>query len=74
MIDQALSRIDGITSWTLEISRPGTLDHVALHVVLGRATLVENPMWAGRIRDAVASITPIHVDIHFHDEANYAPP
>jgi phenylacetate-CoA ligase len=71
VIDQALRRIDGITSWTLELSRTGTLDHVELHVVLGRTTLVDNPMWAGRIRDAVAGVTPVHVDVHFHDEAGY---
>ena len=72
-IDQALRRIDGITGWTLEVARPGTLDQATLHVVLGRPTLLDNPMWAGRITDAIRGITPIHIGIEFHGDDHATP-
>jgi hypothetical protein len=64
----ALSRIDGISQWDLRIAREGTLDTVALHVTFGRETLVRNPMWRSRIRQAVLAVTPVTVDVIVEDE------
>jgi hypothetical protein len=72
-IDRALSLIDGVSGWTLELSRPGTLDQAELHIVLGRPTLLDNPMWAGRIEDAVVGLTPISIAIHLHGPDDYVP-
>ena len=60
LLRQALARIDGTASWRLGVSRgDGTLDKVRLTLGFDRDTLVSNPMWAGRAREAVASTTPI---------------
>jgi phenylacetate-CoA ligase len=64
LLRRALARIDGTVAWRLEVSRgDGTLDH--LRVVLGfdRPTLVENPMWLGRAREAIAGVIPISFEI-----------
>ena len=58
-----LSKIDGIGQWTLRIRREGTLDSATLSIVFTRSTLTENPMWRGRIEQAIASVTPISVAV-----------
>lgn len=61
-IDAALSGIDGVAAWRLDVSREGTLDRVVVTVGLDRPTLVDDRMWAGRIREAVASVVPVRVE------------
>jgi phenylacetate-CoA ligase len=64
LLRRALAGIDGIAGWRLEISRgDGTLDKLILNLAFERASLVENPMWAGRAREAIASITPIAFEV-----------
>jgi phenylacetate-CoA ligase len=59
-----LALIDGAARWTLTIDRGDrTLDSVVLTVGLDRDTLVANPMWIGRIQQAVAAATPIKVEV-----------
>ncbi|GAA2866995.1 hypothetical protein GCM10020220_065440 [Nonomuraea rubra] len=57
-IEKALSRIDGVAGWELAISRQGTLDTAVLKVTFARRSLVGNPMWKGRIEQAVRALTP----------------
>jgi hypothetical protein len=59
----ALARIDGVSTWDLRISREGTLDVAALHVTFKRDTLVKNPMWQGRIQQALLALTPVAIDV-----------
>ena len=61
-VDAALAGIDGVAAWQLETSREGTLDRVLVVVALDRPTLVDDQMWAGRIREAVASVVPVRVE------------
>jgi hypothetical protein len=64
LLRRALAGIDGIAGWRLEVSRgDGTLDKLVVRLAFERASLVENPMWAGRAREAIASITPIAFDV-----------
>ena len=39
------------------------LDAATLHIVFTRQTLTDNPMWRGRIADALYVVTPITIDI-----------
>jgi len=60
----ALAGIDGIAGLRLEVSRgEGTLDKLVVSLAFDRESLVENPMWAARAREAVASTTPIAFEI-----------
>ncbi|HEU5158826.1 MAG TPA: hypothetical protein VFU43_17660 [Streptosporangiaceae bacterium] len=68
----ALAAIDGITHWDLRISREGTLDAAAVHVTFGRDTLVANPMWRGRIVQALAAITPVAIDVVVEEQTSAA--
>ena len=61
-IDRALAGIDGIAHWHLDVSRDGTLDRVVVVVALDRPALVDDTMWAGRIREAVESVVPVRVE------------
>jgi len=61
-IDRALAGIDGVAHWYLDVSRDGTLDRVAVVVALDRPALVDDAMWAGRIREAVESVVPVRVE------------
>ena len=64
LLRRALALIDGTAAWRLRISRgDGTLDRVTLTLGFDRDTLVDNPMWAGRAREAVASTTPIAFEL-----------
>ncbi|HXA60523.1 MAG TPA: hypothetical protein VNW94_15295 [Streptosporangiaceae bacterium] len=64
----ALTRIDGLSRWDLRISHKGTLDSAVLHVSFKRDTLVRNPMWKGRIQQALAALTPVSIDVEVHPE------
>ncbi len=62
--NQAFKLIDGIQAWQLVIERgEGTLDKVTARIGLNRETLVENPMWRGRLRETIASVTAVDVHI-----------
>jgi len=59
-----LALIDGAARWSLTIDRGDrTLDSIVLTVGLDRETLVSNPMWKGRIQQAVAATTPLKVEV-----------
>lgn len=60
LVRQALSRIDGIGGHRVEVARgEGTLDKLTIRLSYERPSLVENPMWAGRVREAIAALTPV---------------
>ncbi len=64
LLRRQLALIDGISRWTLTIDRGDrTLDNLKLTVAFERETLVTNPMWKGRIQQAVSAATPVHVEI-----------
>ncbi|WP_018655169.1 hypothetical protein [Actinomadura flavalba] len=62
-VGAALARIDGVSRWDLRVTRAGTLDAAALHVTFARDTLVRNPMWKGRITEALRALTPVAVEV-----------
>lgn len=64
----ALAKIDGVAHWDLRVSREGTLDAAALHVTFRRETLVTNPMWKGRIEQALLALTPVSVEVVIEPE------
>ncbi len=60
LLRQALARIDGIAGWCVSVSRgEGTLDKLTIQLAYERPSLVANPMWAGRAREAIAAVTPV---------------
>jgi phenylacetate-CoA ligase len=64
LLRRALAGIDGIAGWRLAVARgDGTLDKLTVSLAFERPSLVENPMWAGRAREAIASITPIAFEL-----------
>jgi hypothetical protein len=64
LLRRQLALIDGIARWTLTIDRGDrTLDTLLLTVAFDRETLVTNPMWKGRIQQAVSAATQLHVDV-----------
>lgn len=64
LLRKQLALIDGAASWTLSIERGDrTLDDLTLTVGLDRETLVANPMWLGRIQQAIAAVTPVKVAV-----------
>ncbi|WP_238008338.1 hypothetical protein KZZ52_23575 [Dactylosporangium sp. AC04546] len=71
-----LAKIDGIAQWTLEIRRDGTLDVATLKVAFARPSLLKNPMWHGRVRQAVAAVTPVTIKVEVLPEVSEtsAPP
>lgn len=63
-LEKELGLIDGIVSWTLAVERgQRSLDFARLQVRLEREGLVANPMWLGRLREAVKASTPIQIDV-----------
>ncbi|MFG1689993.1 hypothetical protein ACGFNP_58290 [Nonomuraea sp. NPDC049269] len=72
-IEKALAKIDGVSRWELTISRPGTLDTAVLTVTFGRESLVRNPMWRGRIQQAIQGLTPISLGVEIAPEIAEAP-
>jgi len=64
VLRKQLALIDGIAGWELAIDRGDrSLDSAVLKIRFERETLVSNPMWRGRIQQAVAAATPVHVDV-----------
>lgn len=64
LLRRALATIDGIAGWTLGVARgDGTLDKLTLTLAFERESLVDNPMWLGRAREAVAATTPISFEV-----------
>jgi hypothetical protein len=64
LLRRQLALIDGVARWTLTVDRGDrTLDNLLLTVAFDRESLVANPMWKGRIQQAIAAATPVHVDI-----------
>jgi phenylacetate-CoA ligase len=64
LLRRQLALIDGISRWTLTIDRGDrTLDNLLLTVEFDRETLLDNPMWKGRIQQAVGAATPLKFDI-----------
>jgi hypothetical protein len=64
LLRRQLALIDGVARWTLTVDRGDrTLDNLLLTVAFDRESLVANPMWKGRIQQAVAAATPVPVDI-----------
>ncbi|MBY0399669.1 hypothetical protein K2X89_05195 [Myxococcota bacterium] len=60
LLRRALAAIDGVAGYEIEVERgEGTLDKLTIRLAFERPSLVENPMWAARAREAVAAITPI---------------
>jgi len=66
----ALTKIDGVSSWDLRVSRDGTLDAAALHVTFNRDTLVKNPMWKSRIAQALYALTPVSIEVVIEPEVS----
>jgi hypothetical protein len=62
-LQRALAGIDGVSGWSLQVSREGTLDQARLEVGLDRPSLLDNPMWAARLADAVRSVTPVAIPV-----------
>lgn len=64
LLRRHLALIDGISRWTLTVDRGDrTLDNLTLTIAFDRESLVSNPMWKGRIQQAVAAATPVHIEI-----------
>jgi hypothetical protein len=64
LLRRHLGLIDGISRWTLTVDRGDrTLDNLLLTIAFERETLVSNPMWKGRIQQAINAATPIHIEI-----------
>jgi len=64
LLRRALAQIDGLAGHRLAIGRgEGTLDKLTITLAFERPSLVENPMWAARAREAIASVTPIDFEL-----------
>jgi hypothetical protein len=64
LMSRSLKLIDGLQAWQLQIERgEGTLDRITLKMGLNRESLIGNPMWNARIREAVAGVTPLAVTV-----------
>ena len=64
LLRAALARIDGIGRWHLETRRgDATLDSAELHVAFERPSLIDNPFWIGRLREAITSTMPVTIDL-----------
>jgi phenylacetate-CoA ligase len=64
LLRRALAQIDGLAGHVVTIERgEGTLDKLTIGLAFERPSLVENPMWAARAREAVAGITPVEFAI-----------
>ena len=64
LMAKALKLIDGMQAWHLLVERgEGTLDRVTLKLGLNRESLIGNPMWQARIREAVTSVTPLSINV-----------
>jgi phenylacetate-CoA ligase len=68
LLARALSKIDGISTWTLVVERRGTLDQAYVEITFSRESLLANGMWQGRIEDALKSVTPVHIGLTIKSE------
>jgi len=60
LVRRALAPIDGVAGLCVAVERgEGTLDKLTFTLAFNRPSLVENPMWAGRAREAIAATTPV---------------
>ncbi|MEZ4330298.1 MAG: hypothetical protein R3F35_00985 [Myxococcota bacterium] len=60
VLREALARIDGLAGHRVTLERgEGTLDKLTITLAFTRPSLVENPMWAARAREAIAATTPV---------------
>src|SRR6185437_1075838 len=66
----ALRTIEGIDAWSLVVEREGTLDQARLQVAFSRPSLTENPMWSGRLREALRALTPIDIEVEIQPAAD----
>ncbi len=73
-LEKALSKIDGVSGWELTVSRQGTLDSAVLTVTFGRQSLVANPMWQARIREALRALTPVTIGVEIAPEVGRGGP
>lgn len=61
-VRKQLAFIDGVSGWTLQIDRGDrTLDAATLKIAFNRETLVKNPMWLGRVKQALAAACPVSI-------------
>ncbi|MGP3957161.1 hypothetical protein ACTWPT_14260 [Nonomuraea sp. 3N208] len=72
-VEKALSKIDGVAGWDLQISRQGTLDAAVLTVTFNRESLVGNPMWRSRIQQAIRALTPISITVEIAQDVADTP-
>ncbi|WP_116202639.1 hypothetical protein [Amycolatopsis circi] len=72
-IGAALRKIDGISRWRLEISRPGTLDTATLTVSFNRESLIRNGMWKGRIEQVLTALTPVTIEVQVSEHVQEEP-
>ncbi|RVX38013.1 phenylacetate-CoA ligase [Nonomuraea polychroma] len=72
-VEKALSKIDGVAGWDLQISRQGTLDAAVLTVTFNRQSLVGNPMWRSRIQQAVGALTPVSISVEIAQDVAETP-
>jgi hypothetical protein len=64
LMSKSLKLIDGLQGWQLQIERgEGTLDRITLKMGLNRESLIDNPMWKARIREAIAAVTPLAITV-----------
>lgn len=64
LLRRALAGIDGVAGIGVEVERgEGTLDKLTIRLAFERPSLVENPMWAARAREAIAAITPVEFTV-----------
>lgn len=64
LMSKSLKLIDGLQAWQLQVERgEGTLDRVTLKMGLNRESLIDNPMWSARIREAIAAVTPLAITV-----------
>lgn len=75
-VGAALRKIDGITRWRLEVSRPGTLDAARLAISFNRDSLIRNGMWKARIEQTLRAITPVTIAVEIDQQVleDSAPP
>lgn len=60
----ALARIDGLAGHRVGVERgEGTLDRLVITLAFARPSLVENPMWVARAREAIAATTPVRFEL-----------
>lgn len=72
-LTKALKGIDGIAHWELRVARRGTLDSATVVVTFSRESLVNNGMWHSRIKQSMATLTPISIDLEIDPVVRESP-